>query len=217
MSRRDYKKVKLAPHQIQAEEYKNYLGGGAETWSRRGRFQRELLRSLGLVQGHSLLDVGCGPIRAGVHFIEFLDPGNYCGVDFNPSFVESANRLIESGPLTSKSPQIFLIDEFEVGRLGRKFDYLLCFSVLNHCTDSERHLFFDRIKCAMHQDSRLVVTHGDWFDAERYDVAGLLQHPTINNESQLPPHLKLADWGFGDVGDRLPILQFGLRPPDRTG
>jgi SAM-dependent methyltransferase len=210
--RRDYSRVRLDDAQIAAGQYKNFLGGKAEQWDRRGAFQLALLRWLGLQPGESLLDVGCGPIRGGVHFIRFLDPGGYAGVDYNASFVAAAQGLVAADPaLAAKSPQLTRLPAFELDTLGRTFDRLLCFSVLNHCDEPMRARFFANVPAAMHAGSRLLVTHAAWFDPARLDGTALRVERAFADEAALPAELRLADWGFDGPGDRLPIVELMRR------
>lgn len=210
--RRDYSTIHMDAAQIASGEYKNHLGGRAAGWDKRGAFQLELLRFMGLEQSDRLLDVGCGPIRAGVHFIRHLETGHYTGVDFNPSFIEAASRIVETSGLASRAPSISLLDDFDFARVDGSFDWILCFSVLNHCIEEDRRKFFERVRHVMGPASRLVVTHGDWFEEASIAGTGLLLRRRIEDESELPSRLAFAHWGFGEVGDRLPILEFVQRP-----
>lgn len=210
--RRDYSAIHLDAGQIAAGEYRNYLGGKAEAWQKRGEFQLELLRFMGLDTGDRLLDVGCGPIRAGVHFIRHLDAGGYT---FNPSFIEAARQVVDEMVLAEREPSISLLEDFDFRRVAGTFDWILCFSVLNHCIEEDRRKFFERVRAVMHDASRLVVTHGSWFDKAFLAGSGLVLRRTIASESELPPELAFAHWGFGESGDRLPILEFALE--DRLG
>jgi SAM-dependent methyltransferase len=203
---RDYSKIQLDPAQIAAQGYKEYLGGRAAEWERRGSFQLALLRELGLPPGATLLDIGCGPIRAGVHFIDFLAPGHYTGVDFNPSFIEAARQIVAGGALAARTPRLEVLADFDFPRLGARYDWLLCFSVLNHCDARQRRDFFDRVPAVMDAGSRLVVTHAAWFDPAQLAGTPLRVERTIAGERELPEALALRHWGFGDVGDRLPIV-----------
>ena len=208
---RDYSRVQLDDAQIAAGRYKQFLGGKAAGWDARGAFQRALLEHLGLRPADTLLDIGCGPIRGGVHLIRFLDAGGYHGVDFNPSFVAAAHKLVADDPaLSGKRPEISRLPDFEFATLGRRFDRLLCFSVLNHCDEAARDRFFARVPEAMHAGSRLLVSHGFWFDPSRLAGTALRVVRRIDDEAQLPPELAFSAWGFDGVRDRLPLLEFAL-------
>ncbi len=208
---RDYSRVQLDDAQIASGRYKDFLGGKAAGWDARGAFQPALLQHLGLRRDDALLDIGCGPIRGGVHFIRFLDAGRYTGVDFNPSFVTAAQRLVAADPaLSAREPRIALLPDFEFATLGRRFDRLLCFSVLNHCDERARDRFFARVPDAMHAGSRLLVTHAAWLDEGRPAARALRVTRRIDAEAQLPPALAFSAWGFDGVRDRLPMLEFAL-------
>lgn len=208
---RDYSRVQLDDAQIAAGGYKAFLGGKAAGWDARGAFQLALLEHLGLERGDSLLDIGCGPIRGGVHLIRFLDAGGYTGIDFNASFIAAAQRLVADDPsLSARRPAIAVLPDFAFATLRRTFDRLLCFSVLNHCDDSERTRFFAKVPAVMHAGSRLLVTHAAWFDDARLAGSGLHVVGRIDAEDQLPPRLAFSAWGFDGVRDRLPMVEFAL-------
>jgi ubiquinone/menaquinone biosynthesis C-methylase UbiE len=38
---------------------------------------------------HKLLDIGCGALRGGIHFINYVDAGNHYGLDLNSWLIEA--------------------------------------------------------------------------------------------------------------------------------
>lgn len=205
-----YDKLNLNSVEIDAEGYKEHLGGGTEHWEQRGAFQVQLMRFFGLQAESSLLDVGCGPLRGGIHLLKYLDSGLYRGVDYNSSFIEAAHTTLIKMGQSDYVKQISLLRDFDFQRLNRKFDFVLCFSVLNHCSEADRKLFFERVKSVMKNDTRLIVTHGDWFDSKKYDWSSLEVVRVVKSEKDLG--LKFKEWGFEDgAGDRLPILEFRIK------
>jgi len=210
MKRKDYSKITLSSQQIDAGEHKQHLGGGARYWDRRGAFQLALLQWLGLDRYDTLLDVGCGPLRGGIHFIKFLERGNYWGVDFNASFIEAAHRFVQAEHVPSASSHVLELNDFNFAKLHRTFDFILCFSVLNHCDDLERKLFFERIPTVMTKSTKLLVTHASWFRAQDFASSFLELKRSFSSETELATHLKFQDWGFDGPGDRLPILELCL-------
>ncbi len=83
---RDYTRP-LSADDIAIGRHRRRIGG--RNWEQRGLLQFEFLVAQGLEPGHSLLDVGCGPLRAGVHFVEFLEPGHYYGIDINETLLDA--------------------------------------------------------------------------------------------------------------------------------
>ncbi len=52
-----------------------------------GELQFKFLVGWGLRPGDFLLDVGCGCLRGGVHFVRYLEAGHYFGIDVNSSLL----------------------------------------------------------------------------------------------------------------------------------
>ena len=76
----------LTPEEIAAGEHRRYVGG---VWESHGRRQLEFMISRGLRPHHRLIDIGCGAFRAGRHFVDYLEPGHYYGVDANHSVMQA--------------------------------------------------------------------------------------------------------------------------------
>ena len=66
--------------------HRSIVGGG---WDAIGALQLSFLRAHGLKPEHTLLDVGCGSLRAGVHLVPYLNAGNYFGIDLNQSLLDA--------------------------------------------------------------------------------------------------------------------------------
>lgn len=64
-------------------------------WQQMGQLQFDFLVRQGLKPEHRLLDIGCGTLRGGRHFIRYLNPGNYTGMDISPKALDFANQLIK--------------------------------------------------------------------------------------------------------------------------
>jgi len=56
-----------------------HWGAVGGLWREIGQLQFRLMVDEGLTPRHRLLDVGCGSMRGGVHFIRHLDAGHYVG------------------------------------------------------------------------------------------------------------------------------------------
>ena len=71
-------------------------------WEEIGRLQFDYLRNDGLRADHSMLDIGCGTLRGGRHFIACLDSGKYTGLDISSNALAEASRLIQREGLAEK-------------------------------------------------------------------------------------------------------------------
>ena len=66
-----YSGREFSPAEIEAGAHRAFIGG---IWDTHGERQLEYLKRTGFQPHHRLLDIGCGPFRAGRHFIDYLDP-----------------------------------------------------------------------------------------------------------------------------------------------
>ena len=86
---------------------------------------------------HYLLDIGCGSLRGGVHFVRYLSKGHYCGVEKEKSLLEAGRSVeLKRYTLVEKEPQLFKIDDFGLSALPPEveFDFMLAQSVFTHLT-----------------------------------------------------------------------------------
>jgi SAM-dependent methyltransferase len=160
---RDYE---LTEEDIRKKHYRKVIGSG-EDWDGRGLFQLKFLKYMLLMPEHKVLDIGCGPLRAGVHFIKYLNSENYFGFDYNRDFVKAANYIITQDPaLSDKWPKIFFLEDFNIADMDiPKCDYGIAFSVLNHCTKDEIKLFFKNVPLAFKTGARIfVIMSNSWFE-----------------------------------------------------
>lgn len=100
------------------------------------RFQIAFLRSRGLLPHHTLIDLGCGTLRGGIPVIDYLEQGNYCGIDVRDRVLEEAAKELAEHGLTHKSPILLQAQKAEDILRDRKFDFLWAFSVLIHMSDA---------------------------------------------------------------------------------
>lgn len=110
--------------------------GPPGVWKETRDFQVDFLRHLGLRPQHKLLDIGCGPLRGGIPLIQYLDRGNYTGMDIRPSVIVEAHRQIVKAKLADKMPRVLISHSFGRDEIGTElFDYVWCFQVLYHLED----------------------------------------------------------------------------------
>jgi SAM-dependent methyltransferase len=157
---------KLTDEDIRNEKYKSMIGLRKE-WNNRGAFQYNFMEAIGLKSNHKLLDIGCGPLRAGTFFIRYLNKGNYFGFDYNKDFIKAAKYIINTKPsLASKNPTVSVQQNFNL--ISDKSDlcnYGIAFSVLNHCSDKEIRDFHQNIHKAMKLGGKIYVIQDNhlWF------------------------------------------------------
>ncbi|MGY1437928.1 class I SAM-dependent methyltransferase [Streptomyces reniochalinae] len=104
-----------------------------EAWLQLGELQFDYLRAHGLEPGHRMLDIGCGNLRAGRRFIDYLDPGHYYGIDISPDVLVAAKRTLTTEGLQAKLPHLTLTQDLTLDFLpDAHFDVVHAHSVFSH-------------------------------------------------------------------------------------
>jgi len=116
------------PEGIQAVGHRQYVGG---LWEEIGKLQFEFLVANGLQPHHVFLDVACGCLRGGVHFIPYLESGHYLGIDKEPLLIQAG--IEELGPMfETKRPELLVSDSFAFERFTRRPTHAIAQSLFTH-------------------------------------------------------------------------------------
>jgi SAM-dependent methyltransferase len=109
--------------------HRSAVGG---MWDEVGQLQFEFLVSEGLAPESHLLDMGCGSLRGGIHFISHLEPGHYFGIDRNPRLLAAGETELERAGVTGKQPTLVVRNDFSAEDLGQRFDFAIAQSLFTH-------------------------------------------------------------------------------------
>ncbi len=119
----------LTNKEIENKAHRDFVGG---LWEELGHLQLEFLIKSGLKPNHKLLDIGCGCLRGGVHYVKYLQEGNYYGLDINNSLIEAGKIELKKADLIKKKPNLIVDDKFSFDKFGSKFDFMVSVSVFTH-------------------------------------------------------------------------------------
>jgi SAM-dependent methyltransferase len=110
------------------------VGGGThEAWLRQGQTQFDYLLAHGLDPTMRVLEIGCGNLRAGRLLIDYLEPGNYYGIDISPDILLAALETITRFGLETKLPRLTLVQDLKFEFLPPEtFDVIHAHSVFSH-------------------------------------------------------------------------------------
>jgi len=104
-----------------------------ESWLQLGQLQFDYLTGHGLKPDLRMLEIGCGNLRAGRLFIDYLDAGNYYGTDISPDILLAAQRTVVEFGLQRKLPHLALVNDLRLDFLpDGYFDVVHAHSVFSH-------------------------------------------------------------------------------------
>lgn len=104
-------------------------------WNHIGALQFEFLKEAGLEPHHSLLDIGCGTLRGGRHFIQYLHANRYTRIDISAKAIDYACALVHEEGLVEKHPLLVLCKDkgLKFSEIKQHtFDFILAHSVFTH-------------------------------------------------------------------------------------
>jgi len=130
-------------------------------WDELGPLQFAYLCDNGLRPENRFLDVGCGTLRAGRHFIGYLERGNYTGLEISAEALRFARSLVSAERLERKAPRLIFNPDgnLRFGQFaGEAFDYILAQSVFTHIGPEHIKECFAHIGSVMSQASRFFFT-----------------------------------------------------------
>jgi SAM-dependent methyltransferase len=141
-----------------AQHYTAYVGPPSQ-WDFMGATQFRLLTALGLRQHHKVLDLGCGSLRAGRFLIVYLAGGNYFGLEPNTWLIDDAiERELGDTLIKIKQPTFSSNSNFDVGRFGAKFDFIVAQSIFSHAGPDLVNLAFRQFRAVLQPGGLALVT-----------------------------------------------------------
>jgi len=151
----DLKKVNpywrnLSAPAVKLKMHRSFVGG---LWDEIGQLQFDFMVSKGLKPSSKLLDVGCGALRGGVHFVRYLDDGNYYGIDINKSLLKAGKQELRESGLGSKQVHLQRTDQFDATGFGVKFDFGVSVSLITHLSANQIIYCFMQVRRVMHEHS----------------------------------------------------------------
>lgn len=185
--------TELNDTEIAAGKHRDAVGG---LWDELGRWQLELLIGRGLKPSHRLLDVGCGSLRGGVHFIRYLAPGNYYGIDINESLIKAGRETeLPKAGLVDRWPELLVSDAFEFAKFATTFPFALALSVFTHLPANVIEVCLVRIAEVLEPGGHFYATY---FPAPKRHTLESIKHPSgVITFSDLDPfHYDFAWFEF---------------------
>lgn len=138
-------------------------------WLEHGQLQFDYLLQHGLRRSDRMLEIGCGNLRAGRLFIDYLESGNYYGLDISPEILLDGQRTLAEFGLQSKLPHLSVVSDLTFGFLpSAHFSVVHAHSVFSH---SPRQVIS---QCLSHVGR--VMAPGGFFDFTFHRTDGAEHH-----------------------------------------
>ncbi|MFB6187402.1 MAG: cyclopropane-fatty-acyl-phospholipid synthase family protein [Halobacteriaceae archaeon] len=168
--------------------------GPADLFEEVGEWQFQLLKRNGLEPEDSLLDIGCGVLRGGIHFIKYLQSGNYYGMDISEEALEKGEEFLRKEGLEYKDPVLICNQDlsFEEKKLqNKKFDFILAQSVFTHLPRKEIKQCLDNIHKVLSDDGTFYATFNKSTDDVYVKRRGIDRFHTLKFYEELASETKV--------------------------
>lgn len=178
--------------------------GPPELYDYSAALQFSILFNHGLRASHKVLDFGCGSLRLGRLLIQYLDIGNYYGIEPIKKLVEEGirkNYLAEL--IKAKKPNLYYADDCNMAYFGKSFDYIIAYSIFTHMPEEQIKKSLSSAFGAMTRKTIFLATYFEGKknnSLEEWTGNGIYYKPQsmfemIKNASLIPLRLNLTNIG----------------------
>ncbi len=140
------------------DDWRDWIGP-AEAFEQIGKWQFDRMKGHGLKTQHKFLDLGCGVLRGGIHFIEYLDKGNYTGMDVNKKVLRKGKERIKEHDLEHKKPTVINNSDLKFSEIEERQDYVLAVSVFTHLKRKHIEECFSNIESILKPNGFFLFTY----------------------------------------------------------
>lgn len=139
-----------------------------------GIAQLAILMHHGCRPEHKVLEIGCGALNAGYPIMQYLDPGNFCGIEPNRWLIEDSLAVPEVEETARQKQARFAYNEqFDPAALAETFDYVLSHSILSHAAHWQWPLFLTSVDACARQGTKILAslhfTDGNAYGGRTHD------------------------------------------------
>lgn len=194
--------MKSDSERIRTIGHRAFVGGDGANWDEIAILQMNFLKLEGLDVHHTLLDVACGSLRAGRLFINYLDEGNYLGIDKEVNLIiHGVAEELGIKTFVEKRPLFVVSGDFELSKFNRRPDYALAQSLLTHLTADDVYKCFKSLRKVIADDGKFYAT---FFEVES-PVENFLISDAIDcffyTREQMKTLADIAGWNMHYIGD----------------
>ncbi len=168
-------------------------------WETIGRQQFDFLVAEGLAPHHEFIEIGCGVLRGGLHYIGHLDTSRYHGIDINPQMIEGARHELAQASLDHKAPQLRVTDTFDID-FGVPLDMGIAVSVFTHVPWNSCYFALAQLGRYLAHGGRFYATYfpgpagPDRFEPITQKIVAPATHPVTTYADRNPYHYAADDF-----------------------
>jgi len=142
--------------------HREAIGG---MWDEIGDLQFNFVKEKGLKPEGYILDIGCGALRGGVRFINYLDDYHYFALEKEREILDKGiKNELEDGDDTKFNYN--LTGDFEIPEDWPMFDYMLAQSVFTHLLPEQMIDCLEKAKVKLAKGGKFYATY---FDSKEND------------------------------------------------
>lgn len=113
---------------------------------------------------HVVVDYGCGSLWIGEAFMDYLEPGNYVGLDVAEDFYVEALTRFPQGYVAGRQPMLRVISPDSLQEVrGRKPDFILSTGVLMHVPPHDLARYFANLTAVALPHTRIEIGYRTTF------------------------------------------------------
>jgi hypothetical protein len=112
----------------------------------------------GMARDALVLEIGCGCLRTGYWFVQYLNEERYFGIEPNAKMLDAGRELLLGRLEAEKSPQFSNNEDFDFGVFGRTFDFVVAYSIWSHASKRQIETMLDQFKRTANSGARFITS-----------------------------------------------------------
>jgi len=141
-----------------SKHYMAYVGP-PKKYEAVGKMQFDFLIAAGLQKDSKLLDIGCGSLRAGLHFIPYLNEACYFGLEPNKWLVdEGIKQNLTESIVNEKQPLFEYNSNFDLSGFNSNFDFVIAQSIFSHASQSQIKQCLSEVNSTLNKNGLFLAT-----------------------------------------------------------
>jgi len=139
--------------------HRKFVGGDGPYWDVVADLQFDFLCARRLKSSDTFIDIGCGSLRGGRRFIDYLEVGKYHGIDkYIELLIYAVNAELGLKVYRRKMPRFVVSDRFEFARFGTKFTFGIAQALFTHLTGEDIGICLASLSLAAAPGCRVFAT-----------------------------------------------------------